>query len=81
MRDTGSSVLEKNYNEECKNLNDKGYQPGRIFTYIDADPFQYVEEVNDNIDRIPENQLPNFLSKVNSNLRKRRPLIGKQKSK
>lgn len=60
---------------------DKGFQPGRLFTYIDADPFQFVEEVNDDIRRIPTNELPNYLFKLNSNVRKRRPLIGKQKSK
>lgn len=26
---------------------EKGYQPGRIFTYIDADPFNYSDEVNE----------------------------------
>jgi hypothetical protein len=62
-------------------VSDRGYQPGRIFTYIDADPFQFVEEVNDDIERIPDNQIPNYLLKSDSNLRKRRPLIGKAKSK
>ena len=60
---------------------EKGYQSGRLFTYIDADPFQYVDEVNNDIDRIPPKELPNYLFKSKSNIRKRRPLIGKQKSK
>jgi len=37
--------LEKQYKEECLKLKERNYQPGRIFTYIDSDPYQFHDEV------------------------------------
>ncbi len=41
-----NNPLEKQYKEECLKLKERNYQPGRIFTYIDSDPYQFHDEVN-----------------------------------
>ncbi|CAF0733853.1 unnamed protein product [Brachionus calyciflorus] len=73
------TILEDHYKEECLKLKERSYQPGRIFTYIDSDPFEFYDEIEAEVTQAPNTAIPSYLQKVQSNLKKRRPLVGKTK--
>lgn len=75
---TPNNNLEEYYKDDCLKLKQKGYQAGRLFTYIDSDPFEHYEEIDDFADL--SGQIPPYLAKNKSYIRKRRPLLGKSKA-
>lgn len=61
-------------------MKERNYTPGRIFTYIDSDPYQFVDEIECEVNSASASDIPPYLQKPKSSLKKRRPLIGNFKS-
>ncbi|RNA44327.1 Meckel syndrome type 1 [Brachionus plicatilis] len=72
------TILEEHYQDECLKLKERNYQPGRIFTYIDSDPYEFYDEIDAEVNNAPKSAIPSFLEK-NTNFLKKRTLVGKTK--
>lgn len=75
-----TTILGEHYKEECLKLKERNYQPGRIFTYIDSDPYQFADEIECEVSSASKDDIPAYLQKPKSHLKKRRPMIGNAKS-
>jgi hypothetical protein len=71
-----TTILDEHYREECAKLKERNHTPGRLFTYIDSDPYQFVDEIECEVGIAASSDIPPYLQKPKSNLKKRRPLIG-----
>ena len=68
-----------NYIHLKRTNREANYHPGRIFTYVDSDPYEFYEEINAEVNKAPKSVIPSYLERNDVQMRRRKPLLEKSK--